>query len=81
MNQDKFLLLVFFHTYFAQQKNDLNDNSLSKIDCLCIVQHHTKTKSRLSEIYEKSLVPFIYDCQSKCEKIPGAKTYLDSLGG
>ena len=63
-----------------EQKNDLNDNSLSKIDCLCIVQHHTNTKSRLSEIYEKSLVPFIYDCQSKFEKISGAETYLDSLG-
>jgi UDP-N-acetyl-D-glucosamine dehydrogenase len=76
----KYLKENYLESLDYEQKNDLNDNSLSKIDCLCIVQHHTKTKSRLSEIYEKSLVPFIYDCQSKCEKIPGAKTYLDSLG-
>ncbi len=76
----KYLKENYLESLDFEQKNDLNDNSLSKIDCLCIVQHHTKTKSRLSEIYEKSLVPFIYDCQSKFEKIPGAKTYLDSLG-
>jgi UDP-N-acetyl-D-glucosamine dehydrogenase len=76
----KYLKENYLASLDFEQKNDLNDNSLSKIDCLCIVQHHTKTKSRLSEIYEKSLVPFIYDCQSKFEKIPGAKTYLDSLG-
>ncbi len=63
-----------------EQKNDLNDNSLSKIHFLCIFQHHTYKNSILSEIYEINLVPFIYDCQSKFEKIPGAKTYLDSLG-
>jgi len=76
----KYLKENYLESLDYEQKNDLNDNSLSNIACLCIVQHHTKTKSRLSEIYEKSLVPFIYDCQSKFEKISGAKTYLDSLG-
>jgi len=76
----KYLKENYLESLDFEQKNDLNDNSLSKIDCLCIVQHHTKAKFRLNEIYEKSLVPFIYDCQSKFEKIPGAKTYLDSFG-
>lgn len=61
-------------------KNTLNDDSLENVSCLCIVQHHTKSKFRLMEIYEKSLVPFIYDCQSQLEKKLEPKTILDSLG-
>jgi len=63
-----------------ENKKDLNDNDLQNISCLCIVQHHTKTKFRLMEIYEKSLLPFIYDCQSQFEKKTDSKTLLDSLG-
>jgi UDP-N-acetyl-D-glucosamine dehydrogenase len=64
-----------------EHKTDLNDDSLMNISCLCIVQHHTKIKFRLMEIYEKSIIPFIYDCQSQLGKKPESKTYLDSLGG
>ena len=35
---------------------------------MCIVQHHNESKSRIKEIYDKSLIPFIYDCQSKLIK-------------
>ena len=61
-------------------KNDLDDESLKNISCLCIVQHHTKAKFRLMEIYEKSLIPFIYDCQRQFERKTSSKTFLDSLG-
>jgi UDP-N-acetyl-D-glucosamine dehydrogenase len=61
-------------------KNDLDANSLANISCLCIVQHHTKSKYRLMEIYEKSLLAFIYDCQNHLERKIGSKTVLDSLG-
>jgi len=64
-----------------EQITDFNDASLKNISCLCVVQHHTKTKFRLMEIYEKSLIPFIYDCQSQIEKKPESKTFLGSLGG
>jgi len=63
-----------------ENKNELKDEDLKNISCLCIVQHHTKSKFRLMEIYEKSMVPFIYDCQSQFEKKTSSKTFLDSLG-
>jgi len=44
---------------------DLNDDSIKGFNCICIVQKHDITKFRLSEIYDKSLVPLIYDCQNK----------------
>ncbi len=60
---------------------DLNDHILQQNSCLCIVQHHTSTKFRLDEIYEKDLVPIIYDCQSKMIPNPHSKTILRHLGG
>lgn len=63
-----------------ENKKDLSDNDLKNFSCLCIVQHHTKTKFKLREIYEKSLIPLIYDCQSQFEKKDDSKTLLDSLG-
>jgi UDP-N-acetyl-D-mannosaminuronate dehydrogenase len=59
---------------------DLDDKSLQNISCLCITQHHDETKKRMNEIYEKSLVPFIYDCQNKIHKNSLSKTVLDCLG-
>jgi len=61
-------------------KNDLNDEDIQNVSCLCVVQHHTRSKSRLMEIYDKSLVPFIYDCKNQFEKKTNSKTFLDSLG-
>ncbi len=60
---------------------DLNSESLKNISCLCVVQHHTQIKNKLDEIYTKSLVPFIYDCQSTLKKNLNSKTIIDFLGG
>jgi len=77
----KYLKENYLEDLEFEHKTDLNDDSLVNISCLCIVQHHTKTKFRLMEIYEKSIIPFIYDCQGHLEKKSETKTYLDSLGG
>jgi len=58
---------------------DLGDENLSKYNCICVVQHHTKSEFRLEEIYKKSKIPIIYDCQNKLEK-SSSKTLLVSLG-
>jgi len=63
-----------------ENKNELSDDDIQNISCVCIVQHHTKSKFRLMEIYDNSLVPFIYDCQSQFVKKTSSKTFLDSLG-
>lgn len=60
--------------------DDLDDSALQKASCLCVVQHHDVLKNRIREIYERSLVPFIYDCQNKLLKNPKSKTVLDYLG-
>jgi len=59
---------------------DLNEEAIKGISCLCVVQHHNQSKSRITEIYEKSLVPFIFDCQNKLLKSPQSRTNLDFLG-
>ena len=58
----------------------LDDNIIEKFSCICIVQHHTKTKSRLEEIYQNGRIPVIYDCQNKLEKSNISKSILKSLG-
>jgi len=58
----------------------LNDNSIKDFDCICIVQNHTKTKHKLEEIYKKSMIPLIYDCQNSINFDPGSKTILKGLG-
>ena len=60
---------------------DDNDIILKRFSCLCIVQHHTKNKARLHEIYQNSLVPVIYDCQNKITFDPNSNSILKSLGG
>jgi hypothetical protein len=59
---------------------ELDDKKLKDVSCLCIVQHHDQMKKRLKEIYDGSLIPFIYDCQSKLTTNPASKTVLDFLG-
>jgi len=56
------------------------DDSINDYDCICIVQHHKKTKSRIRDIYTKSLTPFIYDCQNKMLLDSNSKTILKCLG-
>ena len=59
---------------------NLSDQSIKQISCLCIVQHHNEIKNRINEIYEKSLIPYIYDCQSKLSKNIQSKSKLEFLG-
>ncbi|MGI0021814.1 MAG: nucleotide sugar dehydrogenase [Nitrososphaeraceae archaeon] len=77
---DKYLIENNMKELNFEQKNNLSDESLRGVSCLCIVQHHTQIKPRLEEIYEKSLVSFIYDCQGKLKENQKSKTVLDSLG-
>ncbi len=56
-----------------------DDKYLEKFSCLCVVQHHTKTRFRISDIYKKSLIKVIYDCQNKLNKDKDSKTILNSL--
>ena len=63
-----------------EHKNNLDHSILEKINCLCVVQHHTKDKYKIKEIYEKSNIPFIYDCQNQIVKNIESKTFLDFLG-
>ena len=58
----------------------LDENSVSGFDCICIVQHHTKTKHILDQIYAKSLVPLIYDCQNRINHNPRSRTVLKGFG-
>ncbi|MGI0057819.1 MAG: nucleotide sugar dehydrogenase [Nitrosarchaeum sp.] len=60
--------------------SNLDEKSISGFDCICIVQHHTKTKHQIDEFYTKSLVPLIYDCQNKITHNPKSKTALKGFG-
>ena len=60
--------------------DNLDDNILEKFSCLCIVQHHEKTKFKLEQIYQNGKIPLIYDCQNRFKKLK-SKSVLKSLGG
>lgn len=59
----------------------LEDGELAGAGCLCLVQHHARYMFRVGEIYERGLVPLVYDCQSRLEARPGARAELASPGG
>ena len=86
---DPFFNMYFLDKYLIENNmseanfevlKELDDMQLKDVSCLCIVQHHDQMKKRLKEIYDDSLVPFIYDCQSKLSTNPASKTVLDFLG-
>jgi UDP-N-acetyl-D-glucosamine dehydrogenase len=60
--------------------NNLDDETIKEISCMCIVQHHDESELRIKEIYEKSLIPVIYDCQSKLFKNTQSNSHLEFLG-
>ena len=60
--------------------DNLNDENLKEISCLCIVQHHDNVKERILEIYKQGEIPLIYDCQHKILKQSNPKTILEFLG-
>jgi len=78
--EEKYLIKNNMEGAKINLQTDLSDNSIKNFSCLCIVQHHTKSKFSLQKIYKNSLIPFIYDCQNKIEKIPSSKTILKSFG-
>jgi len=77
---DKYLIENNISEANFEVLKELDDKQLKDVSCLCIVQHHEQMKKRLKEIYDGSLVPFIYDCQSKLSTNPASKTVLDFLG-
>ena len=58
----------------------IDDEIIKNFGCICIVQHHIKTKFDLENIYKNSKIPFIYDCQSKLDYQSESKTILKKLG-
>jgi len=60
--------------------DNLDDETIKEISCICIVQHHDESESRIKQIYEKSLIPIIYDCQSKLLKNSQSNSHLEFLG-
>ena len=60
--------------------DNLDDKTIKEISCMCIVQHHDESESRIKQIYEKSLIPIIYDCQSKLLKNAQSNSHLEFLG-
>jgi len=77
---DKYLIENNISEANFEVLKELDDKQLKDVSCLCIVQHHDQMKKRLKEIYDGSLVPFIYDCQSKLSTNPASKTVLNFLG-
>lgn len=63
-----------------ERLNDLKDESVKKFSCICIVQHHSSTESRLTEIYVNSVVPIVYDCQNILVKDPASTSVLGLHG-
>ncbi len=60
--------------------NKIDDKFVSKFDCIVVVQHHNILKNKLKRIYQKSLVPMIYDCQSRLKVKYNSKTILKFFG-
>jgi len=60
--------------------DSLDNETIKEISCMCIVQHHDESESRIKQIYEKSLIPFIYDCQNKLLKNTQSNSHLEFLG-
>lgn len=59
--------------------NDL-EKQLKEYNCICIVQHHTKTKFLLNRIYKNSEIPVIFDCQNQLKTNSGSKSVLMRFG-
>ena len=77
---EKYLIENHISELNFENIENMDDESIKEISCLCIVQHHNESKTRIKEIYDKSLIPFIYDCQSKLIKNSQSNSQLDFLG-
>ena len=78
--KEKYLIENHIFELNFELLENIDNESIKNIDCICIVQHHEETKERIQEIYEKSLIPFIYDCQSKLVENSQSNSKLDYLG-
>lgn len=63
-----------------QMLSELDENIVKQFSTICIVQHHSKVKLKISEIYRKSQIPLIYDCQNRLIVDPSSKTILKKFG-
>lgn len=75
--RERYLIANELQELNFEEIDSLDDDLIRNFNCICIVQHHAKTRFRLTTIYQESLVPFIYDCQKKLAKDPKSKTILN----
>ena len=79
----EFLEKYLIENHLKEKKFDILENlcdeNISKYSCICVVQHHTKSQYLIEEIYKKSKIPIIYDCQNQIKK-SSSETLLISFG-
>ena len=77
---DRYIIENNLDSFDYQVLSELDKENVKKFNCLCIVQHHTKSDSRINEIYQNSEIPLIYDCQNKIIHNSDSKTVLHRFG-
>jgi UDP-N-acetyl-D-glucosamine dehydrogenase len=77
---EKYLIENNLNELNFKKIENLNDENLKGISCLCVVQHHDSVKEQLSKIYKQGIIPLIYDCQHKISKESNSKSILEFLG-
>ncbi len=77
---EKYLIENNLNELNFKKIENLNDENLKGISCLCVVQHHDNVKERIWEIYKQGIIPLIYDCQHKISKESNSKSILEFLG-
>lgn len=77
---EKYLIENNLNELNFKKIENLNDESLKGVSCLCVVQHHDSVQKRILEIYKQGIIPLIYDCQHKISKESKSKSILEFLG-
>ena len=81
-SQEKYLIENFLEKINFQVLDNIeNDELIKNFNCICVVQHHKETLPKIIEIYEKSLIPLIFECSNKLKFNSESKTILSILGG
>ena len=81
-SQEKYLIENFLEKINFQVLDNIeNDELIKNFSCICVVQHHEEILPRIIEIYEKSLIPLIFECSNKLKFNSESKTILSLLGG
>ena len=76
----KYLVENHMKDYSLESIPSLDGARISNFSCICVCQPHSKTRSRLQDIYNASLVPVIYDCQNRLSRNDDSLTILQCLG-